>query len=241
MTESPSGKPTGAGRNADVFDIGQGRVLRRYRDGRPPAAVAREAAVMAYARAHGLPVPEVFDVSGADIVMERAAGPTMLDLLASRPWTVRAHARLLGELHARVHAVPAMDGLRTPFGDGTTLLHMDLHPNNVILTPGGPRIIDWEGAAAGPSAADVAMTWVIVVFSQVDGPRARAAVVRLLQSAFGRAFLRAAGPASQAWLERAVRYRRGDRNLLPAEAARLDRLLSSGRFPSGHGDGAETA
>ena len=79
-TELP-GTLLGAGRNADVYDVGGGRVLRRYRDGRDPAAVDREAQVMAYARAHGVPVPEVFEVTGSDIVMERATGPTMLDVL----------------------------------------------------------------------------------------------------------------------------------------------------------------
>jgi tRNA A-37 threonylcarbamoyl transferase component Bud32 len=64
----------GSGRNADVYDIGGGRVLRRYRDGRDARAVAREASVMVHARAFGVPVPEVFDVTGSDMVMERAVG-----------------------------------------------------------------------------------------------------------------------------------------------------------------------
>jgi len=40
---------------------------------------------MRHARAHGAPVPEVFDVAGADIVMARAAGPTMVDVLCCPP------------------------------------------------------------------------------------------------------------------------------------------------------------
>jgi hypothetical protein len=41
----------GAGRNADVYDIGDGRVLRRYRDGREARRVTLEAQVMMHARA----------------------------------------------------------------------------------------------------------------------------------------------------------------------------------------------
>ena len=41
------GRLIGTGRSADVYDAGNGRVLRRYRDGRPAAWVAREAEVMA--------------------------------------------------------------------------------------------------------------------------------------------------------------------------------------------------
>src|SRR5712671_951135 len=107
MAVGAPGTLVGAGRNADVFDIGGGRVLRRYRDGREAGRVDTEAQVMTHARAFGVPVPEVFDVSGSDIVMERAAGPTMLDVVGRRPCTVRAQARLLARLHGLVHQVPA--------------------------------------------------------------------------------------------------------------------------------------
>ena len=210
---------------------------------------------MRHARAHGAPVPEVFDVSGADIVMALAAGPTMVDVLIRRPWTVGAQARLLARLHDQVHAVPALDWLPAPFGDGTetgaarggdaegddaggdgngredaapggVLLHRDLHPMNVILTADGPRIIDWEGAARGPAVADVAMTWVIVAFSEVCVPRLEAAAARTLQAMFTRAFLRAAGPLDQRWRQAIVRHRLDDPHLLTAERARLERMLS---------------
>ena len=95
-----------------MYDVGGGRVLRRYRDGRDPAAVDREAQVMAHARAHGVPVPEVFEVAGSDIVMERVTGPTMLDVLGRRPWTLRRQARLLARLHETVHQAPPLPGLR---------------------------------------------------------------------------------------------------------------------------------
>ena len=117
-TELP-GTLLGSGRNADVYDIGGGRVLRRYRDGRDPAAVEREAKVMAHARAHGVPVPEVFEISGSDIVMERATGPTMLDVMGRRPWTVRKQARLLARLHGLVHQAPGLPELRAPWTTNT--------------------------------------------------------------------------------------------------------------------------
>ncbi|MGH3266822.1 MAG: aminoglycoside phosphotransferase family protein, partial [Trebonia sp.] len=184
------GRLVGAGRNADVYDIGDGRVLRRYRDGRAHRSVADEAGVMVHARSCGVPVPEVFDVSGADIVMERASGPTMLDVIGSRPWTVRAQAALLARLHGIVHRVPAA-GLSLParYGDpedGDVLLHRDLHPQNVILTPNGPVIIDWEGATCGPAVADIALTWAIIGFSDVPGPRVEAALLRSVRAVFTR-------------------------------------------------------
>ena len=226
-TELP-GTLVGAGRNADVYDVGGGRVLRRYRDGRDPAAVDREAQVMAHARAHGVPVPEVFEVAGSDIVMERVAGPTMLDVLGRRPWTLRGQARLLARLHETVHEVPAPPGIRVAGGDedpdSQVLVHRDLHPMNVILTSAGPVIIDWEGAARGPAMYDVAWTWVILASSEVQGLGLAMAAVRGLQAQFTRSFVRAAGPIDQAWRALAVRDRLLDGNVLPSERARLERL-----------------
>src|ERR1700761_1436404 len=113
MAAEAPGALVGTGRSADVYDLGNGRVLRRYRNQREPGRVAAEAEVMVRARASGVPVPKVFDVSGTDIVMERAAGPTMLELVGRRPWTAREQARLLARLHGLVHQVPA-SGLSPP-------------------------------------------------------------------------------------------------------------------------------
>ena len=63
-------------------------------------------------------------------------------------------------------------------------------------------------------------------FSQVPGPRLEAAATRTVQAMFTRAFLRAAGPLDQHWRQTIIRYRLGDPHLLPAERARLERLLS---------------
>jgi Ser/Thr protein kinase RdoA (MazF antagonist) len=233
MTAQVPGTLLGSGRNADVYDIGDGRVLRRYRDRRDARAVDAEAGVMAHARAHGVPVPEVFDVSGADIVMERAAGPTMLAAIGRRPWTVRAQARLLARLHGLVHQIPAasLAGLPVPLRsgpagpqDGDVLLHGDLHPQNVILSGNGPVIIDWEGAANAPAVYDVALTWAILGFSDVPNEGLKAMLIRSLQAAFTRTFVRAAGPIDETWRAMAVRHRLADPNTLPTERARLERL-----------------
>jgi aminoglycoside phosphotransferase (APT) family kinase protein len=216
-------KLVGACRRADVYDLGDGKVLRRYRD---PAAVAgREAEVMAHALAHGVPVPEVFDVSGGDIVMEHVVGPTMLQVLTRRPWTLDSHARLLAALHSTVHAVPALSWLRAPFGDGPALLHTDLHPGNVILTEAGPRLIDWEGAVRGPAEADMALTWVLLATSQVPGPLVQRTVIQTFQALFARRYLAAVHPLTQSWLAAAARHRLDDPVLLEPEAAVLRRLL----------------
>lgn len=232
MGDGEPGKLLGAGRSADVYDVGDGRVLRRYRDGRDTKWVDTEAQVMGVARTFGVPVPEVFDVSGTDIVMERVTGPTMLDVMGRRPWTVGGQARLLARLHDLVHQVPAASlpdlvgplPFGTPARETSVLLHRDLHPQNVMLTPNGPVIIDWEGARFGPAAADIAMTWIIIGFSDVPLPRFQALAARGVQALFTRAFMRAAGPLDDSWRQLAIRHRLADPHLLPTEAARLEKL-----------------
>ena len=50
-------EPIASGREADIFALDAGRVLRRYRR---DADVTREAAVMSHVAAHGYPVPVVY-------------------------------------------------------------------------------------------------------------------------------------------------------------------------------------
>jgi aminoglycoside phosphotransferase (APT) family kinase protein len=218
-------RPLAAGRSADVYDLGDGRILRRYHD--RTRSAGREAKVISWAGAHGVPVPEVFDATGPDIVMEKVDGPTMLADLARRPWRLFRHAALLARLHQQVHAVPALDRLRAPFGDGEALLHLDLHPDNVLLSPRGPVLIDWEGAGCGPAEADLAYCWVIVAMSTVPGSAWQQIVGRSGQRLFASAVLRHSGLTVDAgWLARAGRFRLHDPNLRPEEADRIRRMLA---------------
>ena len=141
----------GEGRTAVVHDLGDGRVLRRYRD--PRADAAREARFMSLAAAHGVPVPRVLGADGPDLVMERIDGPSMLDVLLDEPDAADGHGRILAALHRSLDAVPAPPG---------RLLHGDLHPGNVLLGPAGPVLVDWTNAGAGPAAQDVAVTWLVL-------------------------------------------------------------------------------
>jgi hypothetical protein len=139
----------GRGRASEVLDLGDGRVLRRG------GAPAREAALMEHARRHGYPVPKVYEVRPDELVLERIEGPTMLADVRRRPWRARAHMHTLARLHHELHRVEAPDG--------GTLLHLDLHPENVILSPAGPLVIDWTNARGGDDPAlDPALAWVIL-------------------------------------------------------------------------------
>jgi hypothetical protein len=89
----------------------------------------------------------------------------MLEDMMRRPWRMGKHAATLAALLDRLHAIPAPDWLPAPIGGGDALLHLDLHPENVILTASGPMVIDWPNAARGNGAADVAHTWLVLACS----------------------------------------------------------------------------
>src|ERR1700691_2517308 len=100
----------------------------------------------------------------------------------------------------------APDWLRAPFGYGAPLLHLDLHPINVLLSPRGPVVIDWEGAGRGPAEADLAICWVLVALSSGPGSAWQRAVGRAGQRLFANAVLRHAGlRVDDAWLAQARR------------------------------------
>lgn len=214
----------GAGRTADVFALGPDRVVRRYRTDRD---TQREAGLMTYLAQAGFPVPRVYDSSGPDLVMERIQGRDMLADLGRQPWLVRRHARSLAALHDRLHQIPAPPGLRERYGSGDRVVHLDLHPGNVMLTPSGPVVIDWDGAASGAPAVDVAMVWVIIASSDVDVlPRAQRPAAQTLRSVLLRQFLGAVHDDPVPVLARVARARMDDPHVRPGEIRRLEEIAA---------------
>ena len=199
-----------AGRTADVFALDRRRVLRRYRDGHDASG---EASVMAYLGGLGFPVPEVDDVAGSDLVMERLYGPTMSEAMLGQKHDVEYGARLLADLHTRLHALPA----RLSADPGDRILHLDLHPENVVLSSRGAVVIDWANAAEGPPDLDVALSALIFAEVAVDESRGVAA----LAATALRAFLGSAAGEPARMLDRALAMRAGNLTLSPEEVARL--------------------
>lgn len=220
----PPGPLIGSGRSADVYDIGAGRVLRRYR---MRADVETEATVMRYLDQAGFPVPKVYDADGPDLVMERLDGRDMLVDLERRPWRARQHARLLAEMHNRLHQIPAPPGFPEPFGPGDTVLHLDLHPGNVMLTSRGPVVIDWSNRAVGPAGADVALAYLIMACSEVDDvPLAIRPIVSSLRAMVVRHFMLGVRDDPVPYIAVAARYRMTDPNVRPSEIDWLARTAA---------------
>jgi aminoglycoside phosphotransferase (APT) family kinase protein len=214
----------GAGRSADVYAIGSDRVLRRYRN---PLDVQAEATMMQYLDQAGFPVPKVYDADGSDLVMERLDGRDMLVDLSRRPWLARAHARLLADMHNRLHEIPAPPGFPEPLGPGETVLHLDLHPGNIMLTSRGPVVIDWSNRAIGPAGADVAIAYLIMACSEVDDlPLMIRPIAGSVRATVVRHFLLGVRHDHVPHVAAAARHRMADRNVRPAEIEWLARKVA---------------
>jgi aminoglycoside phosphotransferase (APT) family kinase protein len=218
------------GRDCDIYSVDHGRILRRARDGH---SLEPEVAVMRHAGEHGFPVPEVFEVAGPDMVMERLDGPNLLEDVARRPWRLRSHARLLADLHRQLAAVKAPEGLAEAEGcPGDRLLHLDLHPLNVILTDRGPRVIDWTTARRGAPGADVANTWLLVASATAEGNALMRATMSAGRRLFLRVFLNRAGRAqARPYLPAVLGYAKSCHSMYSAELRRMDRLVAQENAP----------
>jgi len=216
-----------SGRTADVYDVGDGRVLRRYHAANPD--IEGEARVMRLVADHGFPAPKVFSVDGRDLVMARVDGPTMLEELRRRPTSMVAHARRLARLQQQLAEIAAPDWLMapgwTPDPAGDRVLHLDLHPMNVLLSSDGPVVIDWTNAAAGPPGFDAAMSYVTMAAFEAGSSRDRIAqkiIVEAFRRFRGRVLI-------GAFLGAACDHRLADPNITPAERVAVAELRRNNR------------
>lgn len=182
------GERIGGGATSEVFGWGADRVVKLFRP-QYAYAVDLEAERSRAAHACGVPSPEVFEIVEVDgrrgIVFSRVDGPTLMSHVGEIG--VARVGRLLAQLHASVHQIPAV-GLPTlreqvesgvdvddaersrileridRMPDGSVLCHGDFHPGNVVIARGGAGILDWVNASAAPAAADVARTLMLMGF-----------------------------------------------------------------------------
>jgi aminoglycoside phosphotransferase (APT) family kinase protein len=225
MTDATLGAPIASGRAADVYAYREGLVLRRYRT---PAFLLYEAAAMQHVDAHGYPVPHVAEASGPDLVMERLDGPTLLTDLGAKPWRLFRHAKTIAGLIHRLHEIPPPPWLVHKHERCTAIVHLDLHPDNVMLTSRGPVVIDWSNVGLGDPDTEVADLWLVLKAAAAPGGGLMdRVVVTLGRGLFLRALLshfdkKAVGTK----LAEAFTHRSRDRNMSEAELTEMRKLVA---------------
>jgi aminoglycoside phosphotransferase (APT) family kinase protein len=103
------------GREAEIYEWGEGRVLRLMRSPEQREAMDRSTAAIVAARSFDVPTPEVFEVVDVDgrpgQIMERIDGVDLFSLVAARPWKLPSLVGTLGAIHADLHRTQIPEGL----------------------------------------------------------------------------------------------------------------------------------
>jgi aminoglycoside phosphotransferase (APT) family kinase protein len=215
-----------SGRDGDIYEYAPGLVLRKTRDGR---SIEHEARIIEYAAQHGYPVPTIHEVraNGSEIVMERIDGPLMFEDSVTALLKTPKMFQILADLHDQLHEIPAPDWVRL-VGAGDRLLHLDLHPLNVIMSPTrGPVVIDWANAARGDPMFDIALTYVLLTCPTIPIPRPFQTVANAVRGTLARQFFarRYRGARFDQAIIDAASLKAFDRNMQPAEVERIERLI----------------
>ena len=149
--------------------------------------------------------------------MERIEGPTMLEDLTSRPWTLNRHAKNLARLHKALGKIAApSDWERVSEGD--SIVHLDLHPGTIKMSNGRPIVLNWSRSSRGSSSFDAAVTYVILRTAESDNGRLARLLISSLRKRFAKVFVNEFGAAEVfAQLREAAELRLLDLNLSPTE------------------------
>jgi hypothetical protein len=149
-----------------------------------PGNLRREVLVMRTA-ARAVPVPEVLATAEfvddthrprAALLLTRLPGRPAADLADASTARAWAWGLACGRIHAALATVAPPPDLRAapaiPASEENCLLHLDLHPFNVLVGPAGDvsGVLDWANAAAGPAVLDRARTWCILTLDPAALP-----------------------------------------------------------------------
>ena len=119
----------------------------------------------------------------------------MMNELSIKPWLLVRYSRLLADLQLRINqqiasdlpslkeylatTIPNIEELPKELKEYSLstlailpesdhLCHFDFHPDQVILSPEGPVVIDWMTSFKAEPAADVARTSILATLGRVD-------------------------------------------------------------------------
>lgn len=199
-------KPLATGRTAEVFDSGNGWVVKLFAFGTDKEQAMAELDALKTAKLAGIAVPEPGDLVLMKMrwgyAMKKVDGPNGMDLIEHGQDAEEA-GRIYADLHFGITQKPGkflpdlvervkskisgssvlnsdekvslLERLET-LPKGTSFLHGDLHPGNVLWpSESAPVFVDWLDAAKGHPAADLARSLVLFGYQTMagdDGSRA---------------------------------------------------------------------
>lgn len=200
ITPDELGEQIAVGRTSTIHAYGSDRVLKLLNPGWKASETRLESHAAQIVSATALATPQLFATATVGdrhgLIYERVEGPWLIAGLDRTPESMEGLAVELATLHAAIHREsglglpPVHDKIRwaierSPISSairnealkkldalprGDTLLHMDLHPYQIIRSNGRLVVLDWVTASQGAPAADVARTAFMLSAAKVDDP-----------------------------------------------------------------------
>lgn len=108
------GKRIGEGRTAEVWEYGNGAILKLYRDNIPGYHVEHEYKISTFVYEHNVQTPQPKELITAEgrkgIVFQQIQGRSMLRLISEKPWKLGGYVRQMAALHYELHKLEGSDG-----------------------------------------------------------------------------------------------------------------------------------
>lgn len=179
------------------------------------------------------------------IVFEMIQGRTMLEEISKKPWKVKTLSKKLGGIHNTIHQNVNGSLLsyrldlqfqidKAPFlsdevkkkllemvaklEDSNEICHGDLHPDNIILSPKGPVVIDWLNARRGNKLLDLARTSIMIKYGHIPPDKSfiMKAILKKIRNVLYKDYLKAYLKVSGTSIEEVEKWE------APIAAARLN-------------------
>jgi len=184
------GELIGIGNTAKVYQWGKTEVLKLFYDQSSAQVEAKNAEIIYNLNLRSPKFSGLVEYEGnIGIVYEKIDGPTMLWHIEPTAKSISYYAKLMANLQSEMHNVEnqivpnlkseitnkvntsheisihekevIIDKLNS-LPDGNSICHYDFHPDNIIISPNGPIIIDWLNLLVGNQEADVTRTAMMI-------------------------------------------------------------------------------
>ncbi len=125
----------GQGKTAEIFDIGDNRVVKLFYKTIPLQWAEHEWQINRTLCQEGFPVAKVYDLMEHEgrkgIIYERIVGEPLLQRVVRNPWKVRRIGRMMAELHLQIHRKTDCDLPLIKDDLSQRILHTDLLDDDI--------------------------------------------------------------------------------------------------------------
>lgn len=139
------------GARSELYDAGNGKVLKLYNGWTLPDSVAAEFRVSKLLHSAGLPVARPYEMVEIQhrqgILFDFVEGESLREFLARRPWKLWQTGKAMARLHAQIQALGSVSGLRAQ----DAYLDYCMEVSRPILKPFWNKIAEYRERLSGGS------------------------------------------------------------------------------------------